>query len=321
MANQGILEVSLLDVTGSAARDGKVKVTVRRAASTQVVRVFSTSFPPVRKFTLPAFPVEKVLTPFIEPSRYRATPMPPFTLTDGMTVTGNVRAFRQPSEWEPRFTKWENLPSRFKRLKTVLEQSPRLKVRGAGSFEFMTGATYDAATDDERVRLPKMSLLNLHAKLTELADPAGKQPWFGFVRQVLEIGRERLIAVVDARMASRIIAIRDDIESHKNTYKHAEAQHHHPNMPRAYGVLKKDMFSIKTTEDHGNVQLTVGKGTDPETGAEAWILDADIDENGQLLTHLGDLFKHRFTGGTHPIDIHEFLLMAHPGIDLGYLLR
>jgi hypothetical protein len=310
-----------LDVTGSAARDSSVKVTVRRAAGTQVVRVFSTSFPPGRKFTLPAFPVEKVLTPFIEPSRYRAKPTTPFMLTDGKRVTRHVTVFRQPSEWEPRFTKWENLPSRFKPLKTVLEQSSRLKVRGAGSFEFMTGATYDSATDDERVRLPKMSLLNLHAKLTELADPAGKQPWFGFVRQLLEIGRERLIAVVDARMAARIIAIRDDIDSHKQTYKHSNAQNHHTNMPKAYGVLKKDMFSVKTTEDNGNVQLTVGKGTDPETGAEAWILDADIDENGQLLSHLGDLFKHKFTGGTHPIDIHEFLLMAHPGIDLGYLLR
>ena len=78
---------------------------------------------------------------------------------------------------------------------------------------------------------------------------------------------------------------------------------------------------LKTTEDQGNLQLTVGRGTDPDTGAETWLLDADIDENGALLAHLGDLFKHRFTGGTHPIDIHEYLLVAHAGIDLGYTLE
>lgn len=43
------------------------------------------------------------------------------------------------------------------------------------------------------------------------------------------------------------------------------------------------------------------------SGNDLLILDADIDENGQLMAHLADLFKHKFTGGTHPFDIHELL--------------
>jgi len=42
------------------------------------------------------------------------------------------------------------------------------------------------------------------------------------------------------------------------------------------------------------------------------------DENGRLLAHLGDVIKHKITGGTHPIDIHEFLVLANKNIELGY---
>jgi hypothetical protein len=56
-----------------------------------------------------------------------------------------------------------------------------------------------------------------------------------------------------------------------------------------------------------------------------WLLDTDIDENGQFVKHLYDaLFKHKFTGGTHPFDIHECLkkkaLIAERSLDLGYEL-
>jgi hypothetical protein len=51
------------------------------------------------------------------------------------------------------------------------------------------------------------------------------------------------------------------------------------------------------------------------------ILDTDIDENGKLMAHLADLFKHKFTGGTHPFDIHEYLRKEAPQRDLGYTLE
>ena len=216
------------------------------------------------------------------------------------------------------FTKWNALGDRFNPLKKVLEESPGLRVRGAASLEDFTGGNYDKATDDARVVLPKSSMLNLFAKLTELREPINKRkPWFQFVQELLEIGRERFIAIVDEDMADRITTIRDNIDDFGD-YKRTPVGDHHKNLPAAYAVAKNSMVSIKTTEDNGNVQLTVGRGTDPESGDEVWLLDTDIDENGKLLVHLGDLFKHRFTGGTHPIDIHEYLALAHPGIDLGY---
>ena len=107
------------------------RLTVRRGTSQDVVKVFRTSFPPARQFVLPAFPTEQVLTPFIEPSRYRSKPLPFFTLTNGKTITRNVTVFREPSEWDPAFTKWNALSDRFDPLKEVLEDSPGLRVRGA----------------------------------------------------------------------------------------------------------------------------------------------------------------------------------------------
>ena len=78
-------------------------------------------------------------------------------------------------------------------------------------------------------------------------------------------------------------------------------------------------MSIKTREEHGNLQLTLTPATDA-SGRQVTILDADIDENGKLMAHLADLFKHRFNGGTHPFDIHEYLLLEDPGRALGYEL-
>ena len=321
MANVGTLEVNLLDVTGSLARDPDTRLTVHRGTTQDVVKVFNTSFPPTRRFELPAFPTEHVLSPFIEPSRYRSKPLPFFTLTHDKTITRNVTVFREPSEWDFEFTAWADLSDRFDPLKDVLDSSPNLRVRGGASFALFTEDDYDEAESDQRVVMPKASMLNLYGKLMELREPIKKRKsWFMFVTRILEIGRERFIAVVDPEMPARMQEVRDDIASHSDVYKRAPVGDHHGNMPASFGVVKNTMFSLKTIEDHGNVQLTVGRGADPETGDEAWLLDTDIDENGALLAHLGDLFKHRFTGGTHPIDIHEYLLLAHAGIDLGYTL-
>ena len=34
-----------------------------------------------------------------------------------------------------------------------------------------------------------------------------------------------------------------------------------------------------------------------------------------------DFLKHQFTGGTNPIDIHEYIVHRQKGVDLGYELR
>ena len=232
MANEGTLEVTLLNVSGAAASDPDTRLTVKRGTSQDVVRVFRTSFPPARQFSLPAFPSEHVLAPFVEPSRYRSKPLPSFTLTNGKTITRNVTVFRKPSEWKPVFTKWNELTDRFKPLKDVLTASPRVRVRGAAAIEDFSGSAYDKATDDARVVLPKSAMLNLFAKLTELREPINKRrSWFLFVQQLLEIGRERLVAIVDKDMADRITTIRANIDDFRDAYKHTPVGDHHKNLP------------------------------------------------------------------------------------------
>ncbi len=173
--------------------------------------------------------------------------------------------------------------------------------------------------DDPQIILAKTCLLNLFAKLTVLKVPtAAERIWFSFVREILEIGRERLIALVDRQMAKIVRRIKDNISKFPD-YRHTPAANHHKNMPAMYAVPKSKMFSIKSREENGNIQLTLGPGQD-SNGQEVLLLDVDIDESGELFEHVADVFKHVFTGGTHPFDIHEFLGLAHPEVPLGYEL-
>ncbi len=83
------------------------------------------------------------------------------------------------------------------------------------------------------------------------------------------------------------------------------------NMPVEYGVKKEDMFSIKSSDRKGNVQLTLGPGTTKDENGnvkKVLVLDADIDESGTLLAHLADVIKHKITHmQTSPFDVHEFI--------------
>lgn len=57
---------------------------------------------------------------------------------------------------------------------------------------------------------------------------------------------------------------------------------------------------------------------DVATSADALLLDAEIDENGDLLNHMIDvIFAHPFSGAPHPFEINEYLVLAHPnrGLD------
>lgn len=319
MSNEGTLEITLLDVTAAPAADPDTRVSIRRVAANETIRVFRRSFPPTQRFKLPAFPIEKQLVAFIEPKRFRACPTSLFMLTDGKTSVRNVSVLRQPDQWNAKFTKWASLPDEFKRLKDVLAASPNLNVRGGETFVSFTDAAYDGVTGVKTV-LAKTAMLNMFTKLTQLVEPVhNRKPWFGFVERFLQIGRERLIAVVDEEMADRIQTIRERIGEF-DEYVRASPELHHKNFPARYAVPKTKMFSIKTREDIGNMQLTLGPGTDPDRGQPVWLLDTDIDENGKLLKHLGDLLKHKVTGGTHPHDIHEYLRLRFPKLDLGYVL-
>jgi hypothetical protein len=230
----------------------------------------------------------------------------------------NLTLFRLPDKWSANFTAWEQLSSHFQPLKDVLERSSAVKVKGGRLLGKLTEATYDGISEKKEV-FAKAALLNLFAKLTDLIEPtAGEAPWFSFVKEIVEIGRERFIGIVDPKMGEVVRTIKDNIGKFKD-YENTIAQNHFGNIPAAFKVEKSKMFSIKSSENQGNVQLTMAPGKNA-AGNDVMILDADIDENGDMFKHLMDLFKHKFSGGTHPFDIHEFLALSSPNRSLGYEL-
>ena len=229
-----------------------------------------------------------------------------FTLTDGKTITRQPTVFRIPNLWNASFVKWANLGDPFKPLRDALNASPDVRVKGGRLLGKFVTNTYNGVDSGDRVTVhAKACLLNLFGKLINcVKEPTfNRKPWFGFVQQILEIGRERLIALVEEEMLVRVTKIHTDIDQFPD-YKRTPVGDHNRNIPAGFTFSKSSMVSVKTKEDTGNLQLTLTPATDAE-GKSVTILDADIDENGKLMAHLGNLFKHAFTGGTHPFDIHR----------------
>lgn len=319
MANEGFFQLGLIDVRGRPVNESNTKVGFRKVSENKTVAsATNLTFPPPHKFRVPAFPQEKNLICDVTPSRYRTRTSDIFTLTDGETMVRNLTLFRLPDKWSANFTAWEQLSSHFQPLKDVLEKSPAVKVKGGKLLGKLTEATYDGISEKKEV-FAKAALLNLFTKLTDLKEPtAGDEPWFSFIKQIVEIGRERFIGIVDPKMGEVVRTIKDNIGKFKD-YENTIAQNHFGNIPAAFKVQKSKMFSIKSSENQGNVQLTMAPGKD-SAGNDVMVLDADIDENGEMFKHLMDLFKHKFSGGTNPFDIHEFLALSSPNRPLGYEL-
>ena len=315
MANEGILELELRDVRGRPAQDANVTVRFfKDGHATRIGDDVRATFPPGVSARLPAFPQANNVSCDITPTRYRMRSSGFFTLTDGERIRRSLSVLRVPAQWNARFERWTQLPTQFDPLRKVLDASPNLRVKGkAGTIASFTASGYDDV-DDRRTIEAKAAMLNLHGKLSALTIPATSRPWFSFVTQLIEIGRERMIGIVDPAMGDEVRALR---EGGNKDYKPAPAGLHHANFPSEFQVLKSKMFSLKTTEANGNLQLTLAPGRDA-LGNDVLLLDADIDENGRLLAHLADLFKHKISGGTHPFDIHEYLALAHPQLPLGY---
>ena len=99
-----------------------------------------------------------------------------------------------------------------------------------------------------------------------------------------------------------------------------DAEGHRGNIPAQYRPRVTEMLSIKESVFEASLQVTAG--VVPNSGFV--ILDADIDEHGELVHHGFDWVSHWFTGGTHPYDVHEFLARqareAQRTINLGYTL-
>jgi len=318
--NQGTLELTLLHTDGTPARDAHTVATFLRTPRMEEITRAVLTFPPARRIPLPAFPQERAIACTITPERYRHREVGIFTFTDGETIRRQPDVFRLPQRWSPAFTKWASLGDAFDPLTTVLEESPAVRIKGGKVLGTFTKEVYDGIDPAERAAAnAKACLLNLFAKLDAEKEPVfGRKPWFRFVTDVLVIDRERLVALADEEMFARVSEIHKKIDQFSD-YKRTPSGDHNKNIPPGFTFKKADMVSIKTKEENGNLQLTVTPATDA-SGANVTIVDTDIDENGKLMAHLADLFKHKFTGGTHPFDIHEYLRKEAPQRDLGYTL-
>ncbi len=325
MPNEGTFALDLIGVEGKTIVDPDTDITFRRGSDQHVIaQALNLPFPPAKKFKLPAYPQAQNLYADIAPSRYRLRKSDFFTLTHQQTTSQKLPVLREPKQWQASFVAWQQLPKHFKTLQRVLARSPNISVKENPGLVFakFTDVTYDGVTD-EKALLAKTALLNLYAKMTALIEPVHhQQDWFAFVIRVLQIGRERFIAVVEPPMGTIIRTIKDNLSQYPQ-YKNANAQNHFENVaavaPPGFKVLKSKMFSLKSDEENGNLQLTLAPARNDE-GEQLLLLDADIDENSALLKHLCDAFKHIFTGGTHPFDIHEYLALAQPQTPLGYKL-
>jgi hypothetical protein len=225
---------------------------------------------------------------------------------------------REPLEWKPEFTKWNGLTEAFDDLKRALDGSDEvLLFKTAISLGKLIEEDYDNLAGDSPI-LAKTALLNLYCRLRAMLEPTTRKPWFSFVQRIHAIGRERFLAFVDPAMEDLVRQISDHIGEFPD-YERTEAANHRGNVPPEMQARIVRMVSIKSSDDKGNVQLTMTRLTQPDEV----LLDTDIDENGQLFLHFLDLFKHKITGGTHPNDIHELLVVEfgrEPGFDLGYRL-
>jgi hypothetical protein len=252
----------------------------------------------------------------VSPSRYRDGLLTATIDGDGVvTPIQPIRLPRRPSEWLPAFTAWRALPAVFAPLQRVLDDSPAFRVGRLSTPERFVGHRYDDVDplDESRV-LAKLCLLNLYARLREEPVPDAGGPWFDLVHELFLATRERFVARVDRACWEQV---RDLQSNPREGYRKTPIGDHLDNLQQVPGVSQiRDAASVKSREAKANLQLTVAKAR--RDGKTVFLLDTDLDENGKLLPHTFDLIRHAFTGGTHPLDIHESLRAVQPTLEIGY---
>ena len=314
--------LELRDVSNRLIRDPETfftfrRVSDRRQIGDQVALELSGSS---SVFSIPVAAGEIAVCE-IDPKRFRFVHSPVFFRTPGPPLTKQTQLLREPKEWAPRFTRWNDLSGKFGELKRVLAASPKIALfKGDEPLpELLVEGAYDGISGDA-VTLAKTALLNAHYRLNATKEPVSQgRSWFSFVSRIIAIGRERFLAFVEPEMETLVCHIHDDIDEFRADYERTPSENHRGNVPAALQSRIARMISIKSAHSKGNFQLTLTH----LSGPDEVLLDADIDENGDLLGHVGDLFKHKITGGTHPHDVHELLVLQDgqtAGFDLGYRL-
>lgn len=133
------------------------------------------------------------------------------------------------------------------------------------------------------------------------------------------VSQERFVAKVSTTFFNSIQKILANLSDPENQrFFPGDVALHMDNIAGEF-QLTAPMISAKCRYAKGNVQFTMAKATNKD--GDCVLLDCDMDEHSNIIEHAGDLFKHVFTGGTHPIDIHEYIVHHQNNVDLGYALR
>ena len=314
--------IELRDVSNRLVRDPETFFTFRRVDDRRQIgdqlALELTGSPTV--FELPVATGEMVVCE-LDTKRFRFAHSPVFFRSPGRPITRTTQLLREPKEWTPRFTRWSDLPAGFADLKRVLRTSPDVTLfkEPQSIAPLLVEGSYDGMSGDD-VTMAKTALLNAHYRLNTVREPvSAARSWFSFVSRIVAIGRERFLAFVDPEMETLVRQIHANIEEFRADYERTPSDNHRGNVPADLQHRISSMVSIKSSHSKGNFQLTLTH----LSGPDEVLLDIDIDENGELLGHVVDLFKHKITGGTHPHDIHELFVLQDgqlPGFDLGYRL-
>ena len=314
MANIGSVGLDLVTAEGTSANEPNCTVECFRLDGNSILRKDHLQFPPRRAFPLPAFPQMQNLHLMIVPSLYKIVQSEFFTLQDGEAKQETLPVQRDPAKWQPTFTQWNALAAPFDDLKATIN-GQRMRLIDGTDIGAMGASLYDGMANG--LLLPKMAMLNLFAVLSKQNDPVSNQTWFSMVKNILVIDQERFVAVVDSNLFESVDFILNNMNRFKKQgFFAGDTSLHTQNIPKEF-TLAADMISVKKVYAEGNVQWTMAKVVDA-AGNKSTLLDCDMDEHHNVIEHVSDLFKHLFTGGTHPIDIHEYVVSVQKGIDLGY---
>jgi len=325
MADTAQFTLTLLSAEGIPADEPNATVRFANPDNTTVNTAPHVAFPPARTFLVPAWPAANALSVDLTFSRFRIQKSGFFTPDAAKPGTATVIAMREPNQWTPAFMPVANLPgARFGALQKVMSQSDQVDFKHGPAVPGRLDQAWDAL-GGEQALFAKMALLNLHAVMVDETDPVQNKPWFNVVQKIVRLDRERFISEVNASMRTTVATILGGLDRFKSQGFFTEPSPglHLENFPDRYQV--RDLITIKKRYQQGNVQFTVATGTTPN--GEVTLLDCDMDENSQFLLHTVDLFRHPFSGGTHPIDMHEYIV-AHSAasnggvsaVDLGYTL-
>ena len=308
----GIVVLRLHNFEGRIIKNVSTRLQFRRdqqQAGNAINRTFASG---QERFKVPAFPLA-VWDCWVTAQRYEIRNTGFFRPMQGQRIEREIWLPRKVgADWATRFARWGQLTGKFAPLRRLLANSPNLKLRirnrpsrPLGNF---TENTYDDV-DDRQLILGKAGLLNMYAKLMATPVPGTPGwPWFAGIQRLLSIQRDRIVGVVHPSMAKKVRMIRENTSAFPGYQGASVGEHFKKNIKPLISQTfsKGDVYSIKSRERIGVLQLVIAEVRTPQ-GQTVYMLDADVDENGNLLKHFGDFIKHQFNGGTHPFHVYDIL--------------